>query len=96
MSRGRSIFERFKIAVDAAEFFGAPLIRVFSYYPPEGGDILQHRDEVMRRFAAKMDYLGKRNLTLIHENEKQIFGARGAQCLDLMKTINSPKFRTVF
>src|SRR5262249_2548641 len=26
-------FDRFKIAADAAEFFGAPLIRVFSYYP---------------------------------------------------------------
>lgn len=89
-------FERFKIAVETAEFFGAPLIRVFSYYPPDGGDILQHRDEVMRRFAAKMDYLGSRNLTLIHENEKHIYGAKGAPCLDLMKTINSPKFRTVF
>jgi sugar phosphate isomerase/epimerase len=89
-------FERFKIAVETAEFFDAPLIRVFSYYPPDGGDILQHRDEVMRRFQAKMDYLGGRNLTLIHENEKAIYGAKGAQCLDLMKTINSPKFRTVF
>ncbi len=89
-------FERFKIAIEMAEFFATPLIRVFSYYPPDGGDILQHRDEVVRRFQAKMDYLGKRNLTLIHENEKHIFGAKGAQCLDLMKTINSPKLRTVF
>ena len=31
-------FDRFKIAVDAAEFFGAPLIRIFSYYPPNEGD----------------------------------------------------------
>ncbi len=28
--------ERFKIAVDTAEFFGAPFIRVFSYYPAGG------------------------------------------------------------
>jgi sugar phosphate isomerase/epimerase len=27
-------FDRFKIAVDLAEFFAAPMIRVFSYYPP--------------------------------------------------------------
>src|SRR5258706_1878055 len=50
--------ERFKIAVDAAEFFGAPFIRLFSYYPPEKDeDIRQHRDEVMRRMAAKVTYI---------------------------------------
>jgi sugar phosphate isomerase/epimerase len=53
-------FDRFKIAVDAAEFFGAPMIRIFSYYPPEGagkGDVLKHRDEVIRRMSAKADYV---------------------------------------
>src|SRR4051812_9482530 len=62
-------FERFKIAVSAAEFFGAPFIRVFSYYPPAGGDVLQHRDEVIKRFRAKLDYLKGRKVVLIHENE---------------------------
>src|ERR1035441_9958827 len=52
-------FDRFKIAVDSANFFGAPLIRIFSYYPPEGGNINKHRDEVMRRFRAKVDYIAK-------------------------------------
>src|SRR5437016_3649105 len=46
-------FERFKIAVELAEFFAAPLIRIFSYYPPKGGNISKHRDEVMRRMRAK-------------------------------------------
>jgi sugar phosphate isomerase/epimerase len=89
-------FERFKIAVDAAEFFDAPFIRVFSYYPPDGGDILQHRDEVIRRFQAKVDYVKNRNVVLVHENEARIYGEKGEQCLDLMKTINSPKLRSAF
>jgi sugar phosphate isomerase/epimerase len=89
-------FARFKIAVETAEFFAAPFIRVFSYYPPDGGDILKHRDEVIKRFRAKLDYIKDRNVTLIHENEKHIFGEKGAQCLDLMKTIDSPKLRTAF
>lgn len=88
--------ERFKIAVDAAEFFGAPFLRIFSYYPPEGGDILQHRDEVLRRTQAKVDYVKNRNVVLVHENESRIYGEKGAQCLDLMKTINSPKLRSAF
>src|SRR5687768_15789879 len=71
-------FDRFKIAVEAAEFFAAPLIRVFSYYPAGGegkGPIDPHRDEVIDRFRRKIDYLaGHPNLTLVHENEKGIFG----------------------
>jgi len=90
-------FERFKIAVDAAEFFGAPFIRIFSYYPPEkGAEFGRHRDEVMKRMAAKVEYLRGRNITLIHENEKDIFGEKGRECLDLMKTIDSPKLRSAF
>src|SRR5438067_155622 len=62
-------FERFKIAVDAAEFFAAPFIRVFSYYPPtETDNIVRHRGEVMKRFQAKLDYIKDRNVVLIHEN----------------------------
>jgi 3-dehydroshikimate dehydratase len=89
-------FERFKIAVDAAHFFSAPLIRIFSYYPPEGGDILKHRDEVMRRFAEKVQYVKNDSVTLVHENEAKIYGEKLAQCVDLMKTINSPKLRFAF
>src|SRR5206468_2211583 len=91
-------FERFKIAVDAAEFFGAPFVRLFSYYPPEpGGDISQHRDEVLRRFRAKVHYLrGHPSVTLVHENEKDIYGEKAHGCLDLMESINSPALRMAF
>jgi len=89
-------FERFKIAVDSARFFGAKLIRVFSYYPPEGGEIGRHRDEVMKRFSTKVDFIADSDLTLVHENEARIFGEGVANCVDLMKTINSPKLRSAF
>ncbi len=89
-------FERFKIAVDAAEFFGAPFIRVFSYYSPEGGSVLNHRDEVIKRFAAKLEYIKSHPVTLLHENEKEIYGEKGKQCLDLMQAFESPRLRTAF
>jgi sugar phosphate isomerase/epimerase len=91
--------DRFKVAVEMAEFFNSPLIRVFSYYPPGGegkGPIDPHREEVMDRFRKKLEYLGSRNITLAHENEKGIFGDIGTRCLDLMKTINNPKLRMAF
>lgn len=92
-------FDRFKIAVDLAQFFSAPLIRVFSYYPAGGegkGPIEPHRDEIIKRFQAKVDYIKSLPVTLVHENEKGIFGEKGKQCVDLMQAINSPKLRTAF
>src|SRR5690349_11685958 len=50
-------FDRFKVAVESAEFFGAKLIRVFSYYEADDS-----RDEVMRRFRAKVDYIQNHNV----------------------------------
>jgi 3-dehydroshikimate dehydratase len=92
-------FDRFKRAVDLARFFDAPLIRVFSYYPAGGegkGPIEPHRDEVMNRFRAKVEYLAGTPHTLVHENEKGIYGDIGARCLDMMRTIDSPKLRCAF
>jgi sugar phosphate isomerase/epimerase len=89
-------FERFKIAVEAAEFFESPFIRIFSYYSPENGSVLHHREEVMKRMAAKVQYLQNRNVVLIHENEAKIYGEKGKECVDLMQTINSPKLRSAF
>ena len=90
-------FDRFKIAVELAEFFAARMIRLFSYYPSdEGGEAARHRDEVMRRMRAKVEYVRDRDIILVHENESHIFGERGAACLELMRTIDSPKLRCAF
>jgi sugar phosphate isomerase/epimerase len=90
-------FDRFKLAIETAEYFQSPLLRIFSYYPPEGGNILEHRDEVIRRFGQKVEYLASHPaVTMVHENERHIYGEMGRACLDLMKTINSPRLRMAF
>ena len=91
-------FDRFKIAVESAEYFSSPFVRVFSYYAPEPSeDIREHREEVLRRFGAKVDYLKNHpGVTLVHENEKDIYGQLGQGCVDLMHSINSPKLRMAF
>ncbi len=93
-------FERFKIAVDAAEYFGAPFVRVFSYYPAEGESheelITNYRNEVIRRFQQKVEYLKNSNVVLVHENEGKIYGEKGRECVELMKGVDSPKLRTAF
>jgi 3-dehydroshikimate dehydratase len=85
-------FDRFKLAVEAAEYFEAPLIRIFSYY-----NARDQRDEVMRRMRAKIDYLNDHpNITLVHENERNIYGEKARECADLMQTIDSPRLRSAF
>jgi len=90
-------FEKFKVAVELAEYFQSPFIRIFSYYPAdEADDILKHREEVVRRMRAKVEYVANRPVVLVHENEAHIYGEKGAQCVDLMKSVNSPKLRSAF
>lgn len=90
-------FERFKIAIELAEFFGAKLVRLFSYYPPRPGvDRNKYREEVIKRMRAKVDYVRDRDITLVHENESEIYGERLRECLDLMQSIDSPRLRFAF
>jgi sugar phosphate isomerase/epimerase len=89
-------FDRFKVAVEMAEFFSAPLIRIFSYYPAKAEPWPKHRDEVMRRLQAQADYAKDHPVTLVHENEASIYGEKGPECLDILKTVNSPKLRCAF
>lgn len=91
--------ERFRKAVQLARFFDAPFIRLFSYYnPSKGGSVLEHRDEVLRRFRDKVAILEAEapGVTMVHENEHAIYGEKGRQCLDLMSSIESPRLRMAF
>ena len=85
-------FERFKIAVELAEFFDAPLIRIFSYYGAFPGG----RDEVLRRMEKKVEYVQRFRPVLVHRNDVRTFGEKAAQCLELHQRIPSPKFRAAF
>lgn len=89
--------DRFKIAIELAQFFHAPMIRLFSYYAPaDGTAVAKHRDEVLRRFRQKVELVRDVPVTLVHENEKDIYGDTGRRCLDLLKSIDSPKLRMAF
>lgn len=90
-------FEKFKTAVAMAEFFDAPFVRIFSYFhAQENGDWAPWRDEILSRMRAKVDYIKDKNVVLILENESHIYGDTGQRALDLLRTINHPKFRAAF
>ncbi|RKY09577.1 MAG: sugar phosphate isomerase/epimerase [Planctomycetota bacterium] len=88
--------DMFKRAVDSALFFGTRFIRVFSYYAPEGKDIADYRNEVLGRFGAKVEAIEDVDIVMVHENETNIYGYSSEHCVDLVKTIDSPKLRLVY
>lgn len=92
----RKHFDEFKRAVELAEFFAARYIRIFSYYPPEGEDVGKYRGEVVRRLAEKVDYIAERDITLVLENESNLFGAFPERCAYLHSAIPSDKLVMAF
>jgi sugar phosphate isomerase/epimerase len=88
--------DKFKRAVDIAILFESPYIRMFSYYAPQGRNIDEYRDQVMERMAAKVEMLKGIDVTMVHENEAHIYGHSARNCVDIARTINSPKLRLTY
>lgn len=87
--------ERARHGVEVAKFFGARYIRMFSFFIPEGDDPTQYRDEVIRRTRAMVELAETGGITLLHENEKDIYGDIPERVVDLMTTINSANYRAI-
>lgn len=88
--------QRFQRALDLADFYQAPRIRIFSYYLPDGDDPARYRDEVMRRMRAKTELAEARDVTLLHENERRIYGETAERVLDILETVDSPNLSNIF
>ena len=82
-------------AAEVAHFFGTEYIRMFSFFMPAGKDPADYRDEVMRRMKALVGVATEAGVTLLHENEKDIYGDVPARCLDLVETIASPNLKVI-
>ena len=102
-------FEKFQRVVDIAERLDAGYIRMFSFYPPERpdsaageGDGAAHewtageREEVIRRLRRMTAYAGERDVVLLHENEKGIYGDTAERCANLMRELGCRHFQAVF
>ncbi len=91
--------ERFERAIKLAQFFQTPFIRIFSFYPPQGTadstDPAEWRAEVFRRLRELTARAHAAGVTLLHENEKDIYGDTIARCVDLVKNIADPHFQAI-
>jgi 3-dehydroshikimate dehydratase len=88
--------QRFGLAMDLADFYECPRIRIFSYYMPPGDNPDIHRDETMRRMTEIARRAAERGITLLLENEKGIFGDTAARVLSILETVDSPSLSHAF
>jgi len=87
--------KRLERAAFLAHFFGCRYVRVFSFYCREG-NILDHREEVMKRLRAMSDFAQKNGIVLLHENEAKIYGELSKQSAEIAATLRSDHFGLVF
>lgn len=84
---------RFRRALRVAAVLGAPYIRIFSFFVPEGDSPDTHRDEVIRRMAALAGHTRGHEVVLLHENEKHIYGDTPRRCQDIVESVGSSALR---
>jgi sugar phosphate isomerase/epimerase len=82
--------ERFNRAMDLADFYAAPRIRIFSFYMPTGDEPAVHRSPVLGRMAELTRRAGERGITLILENEKGIYGDTAQRVAEILESVASP------
>jgi sugar phosphate isomerase/epimerase len=79
-------------AIAAAHALGTTNIRIFSFYfagrTPESV-----RDDVLVRMQALADVASREGVTLLHENEKDIYGDVPARVLDVVESVGSSSLR---
>jgi sugar phosphate isomerase/epimerase len=71
-------------------------IRIFSFYIPKGENADQYHDDVVRKLKEFAEIAEKYNVTLLHENEKDIFGDIARRCHEILTEVDSPYFKGIF
>jgi sugar phosphate isomerase/epimerase len=82
-------------AVAVAQALGTDRIRIFSFYPAAGEESPPPRDPVLARLRALTAQARAAGVTLLHENEKDIYGDSIARCVDLLQSVDDAHFRAL-
>jgi len=82
--------------IEIARRFDAPFIRVFSFYPMPARPVEDSGAAVRQRVAAMADRVAGTGITLLHENEKGIYGDTPQRCHELLDAVDSPSLRAAW
>jgi sugar phosphate isomerase/epimerase len=90
---------RLERAIELARRFGSSMIRIFSFYPPSDSvnqEPAAYRDAVMDRLSQMTGIAAGNGVTLLHENDTELYGDTEERCLDVLQTVRSPSLRAAF
>lgn len=89
--------ELFKHVLELSVIFESPYIRMFSFFIDEADNAEDYHEEVINRWEQFLQAAEKyENVTLLHENEKGIYGDTPERCLALLEKLNSSKVKAAF
>ena len=89
-------FEVFKRVVKTAKMLDTKYIRIFSFYNDNAKWSQDDIADVIAKLQKMTDYARENDVVLLHENEKDIYGEKAAECADLMKKLACDNFKAVF
>ena len=84
---------RLRRVIRVADTLGTPNIRIFSFFRGEGVPVESIRDDVLLRMRLLADEAERAGVTLLHENEKDIYGDTPERVLDLVESVGSSALR---
>ena len=88
--------EKLKRTLEIQKELGAPYLRMFSFYIPQGRAPEDFREEVLDRMGRMVEEAGRWDSVLLHENEKGIYGDNAPRCGELLEAFSGPHFQAVF
>lgn len=82
----------FKHVMQLAMIFESPYVRLFSFFIDSNKNPDDFENQVVKRWQQFL-VVAKEfpNITLLHENEKEIFGDTPERCVRIYERLNSPK-----
>ncbi|MBQ4040079.1 MAG: sugar phosphate isomerase/epimerase [Oscillospiraceae bacterium] len=84
-------FDEFKHMLELANILGASKYRLFSFY---GCQSAEYKDDVMEKLNLFCDAAEGSGVYLCHENEKDIYGEKAPECLEIVKCV--PRMGVIF
>ena len=83
-----------KRTIEIAQVLKAKYIRMFSFFIPEDEDPARYQKEVLNRLEQFVKAAQGSGVTLLHENEKHIYGDIGKRCLEIMEAFKGEMYAT--
>ena len=87
--------EKLRRTIRIAKELHTRYIRVFSFYIPKG-EYGKYRGEVMERMKEMTALAEQKDIILLHENEKGIYGDTAPRCREILDEVHSAHLRAVF